>query len=80
MAFYKSGTEPTYTLASGAIVLQAVFDTLTAAQACGYAVTFDDDGLLSVWPDDLNENAIHILESNAIDLARILADQTGKAH
>jgi hypothetical protein len=72
--------EPVVTLASGVPVLQAVYETLLWAQQAGYCVSFDNDGLLSVCPDDLNENAIHIFESNSDDVALILVQQIGPVH
>ncbi len=72
--------EPVVTLASGVPVLQAVYHTLLWAQQAGYSISFDNDGLLSFSPDTLNENAIHIFESNASDVELILAQQIGPVH
>jgi hypothetical protein len=68
--------EPVVTLASGVAVLQAVYETLLWAQNAGYCVSFDTDGLLSVCPDTLNDNARHIFESNASHVELILAQQS----
>ncbi len=67
--------EPTVTLASGAVVLQAVVDCFTALRGDGRIVFMGDDGAVTVRPArGVPPDTFWILASQWRDVAAILAN------